>query len=76
MSVSFVESTATVHCDHRDHTFAVDLKVNYDGLHGAFAVPSEALPRPPAHLSHEEFPDAAPHRSCPEKLILAWTKKE
>lgn len=56
-------------------TFAVNLEVNDDWLHGPFAVPSEAFPRPPAHLSHEEFPDAATHRSCPQKLILAQLKK-
>lgn len=40
-------------------TFSVDLEVNDDWLNGTLAVSPQALPRLPAHLSHQELPDTS-----------------
>lgn len=57
-------------------TFAVDLEVNDDWLHGTLTVPPKALSCLPTHLSHQELPNTPRYWSCPEELVLTKTQTD
>lgn len=60
----------------RLQTFAVDLEVDNDWLHGTLAVPPKTLSGLPAHLSHQELPNTPRYWSCPEELVLTRTQTQ